>query len=261
MNNIFQVWFQGCSNLTDPRFIENAKNWKLMNPEWNYYCVSDRDLAKACSMYSDECAQVYASLPKMHMKIDLGRYVLVYLFGGLYVDMDAYATRSLNYSKYIRRCMQISKSKHVIGISNLQLNKIEQYVGGIVYNNAIVLCSPKNPVMKRFISHVLYNCKRYSGLRSAEFSVHYSTGPASFNKFFGNPRNLIGTEIVVFPKTVFEPCDVTGLCVPNGDTVSLHQFEWSWINPKIKILGTAYYRHKQMLVTIVLVLLFVWFVK
>ena len=99
--NIFQVWFQGEKNLSNKNFQQNVINWKVLNPEWNYHFVTDAELRTSCKSYSDKCLQTYDNFSVLHQKIDFGRYVLLYLHGGLYVDMDMYAFRSLDKNENI----------------------------------------------------------------------------------------------------------------------------------------------------------------
>ena len=154
--NIFQVWFQGYENISKKDYIENSKNWKILNSTWNYYCIDDKFLESTCLKFSKECYDIYKSLPAMHMKIDLGRYVVLYIYGGIYVDMDAYALRSLDYSKYINNLIDEyeTKNNHIIGLSKIKTNFIESYFfvrKPIILNNAIMMSSKENPVLKNFI--------------------------------------------------------------------------------------------------------------
>jgi len=241
--NIFQVWFQGEDKITDKRFIENIKNWKTLNPEWSYNCLSDIDLYDACKLFSVECGEIYNLLPLMHMKIDLGRYVMIYIYGGIYVDMDAYILRSLRYSKYVNECIKsVENNKDVIGISELTAYDFEKYISNLYYNNAIMLSSPKNPVLKKFIEQILENCKKYIHLKKNSFmGIQNSTGPKAFNEFFTNKKNLLESDIINFPNYIFEPCTLKGDCTITEDTVAIHQFEASWLSPSMVFFKDLYF--------------------
>jgi hypothetical protein len=94
------------------------------------------------------------------MKIDLARYVLIYLYGGIYVDMDAYVLRGLNYNKKISEMINIYEKEqiHFLGLSKIDLYLFEQIISGITYNNAIMMSTPKNPLLKRLIKYILKQC-------------------------------------------------------------------------------------------------------
>lgn len=242
--NIFQVWFQGCKNVQRPEFVENMNAWAAINPTWTYTCVSDTELREACRQFSQECLDMYDSLPIMHMKIDLGRYVLIYLHGGIYVDMDAYAFRSLDYSKYIKNAIRIyeQENTHVLVIPKADANILESSVTGIHFSNGCMLSSPKNPLMKRFIDHVLMRCKKFAHMHgNSVVKVQKTTGPVSFSDFFNNPSIL--PQILVIPAVVFEPCDLNAVCRPNNETIAFHQFELSWVSSWMKGPTKFYYKY------------------
>jgi len=127
--NLYQVWYQGRDNITRKEFVINIKNWEMMNHDWNYQCLDNVGLEKACLEYSKDCYDLYKSMSIMHMKIDLARYVLIYLYGGIYADVDAYVLRPLDYSKYINKVIKTyeKKNKHVIGVSCCNTNLIESF--------------------------------------------------------------------------------------------------------------------------------------
>jgi len=235
--NIFQVWFQGCDQIQRKEFIENMNTWKRLNPDWIYKCCSDTDLRKACADYSDRCAAVYDSLPVMHMKIDLGRYVLIYNHGGIYADMDAYALRSLNYSDDLRNIIQKYEKTQVpvLAITKANISWIESFLSGVYYNNAFMVCSPKNIIMKKFIDYVLDQCEKNKNMGFQYNAVQHTTGPVSFSRFFIdlNKDNAM-MHFVELDHDVIEPCNLNKICRINKKSIAAHQFEMSWVTPTTK---------------------------
>lgn len=262
--NIFQVWFQGCESVAKPKFIESMKGWAALNPTWNYACMSDTDLRKACRRFSRECLAVYDSLPAMHMKIDLGRYVLVYLHGGIYVDMDAYPLRGLEYSKHIQNAIRVyeRENKHVLAISEANVNGIESFVSGVYYNNAFMMSSPRNPLMKRFIENVLRNCKAFARGNGGVREVQETTGPRSFSDFFRRVIKQSPSAIIVFPSVIVEPCDLSQTCRPNEESIALHQYEFSWIrDSRLVMLLKLYYKYIRNNIMLFVIILSIVYMK
>lgn len=256
--NIYQVWFQGCENITNKEFVLNKTNWELMNPTWNYYCLSNKDLENACKLFSKECHDIYKSLPIMHMKIDLGRYVYVYLYGGMYIDMDAYVLRNLDSNVLINKIISIyeKENKHCLGLSMLNFYKFEKMISGIKYNNAFMISSPKNPLVKKMIQYILEQCKKYKDGSFTYNAVQYTTGPISFNNFFKTNTNE-DSIIIEFKKDIFEPCDLNHNCQITKDTLAIHQFEMTWVSPFMKYLGKCYfYLRNNWIIIILLIILF-----
>ena len=105
--NIFQVWFQGCDKVENETFTQNMLNWKNMNKDWNYHCLSDEDLRKECAAFSKDCLDTYDSFDLMHLKIDFGRYVTLYNHGGIYTDVDTFVLRPLSSSANINEIINL----------------------------------------------------------------------------------------------------------------------------------------------------------
>lgn len=266
--NIYQVWYQGCDNITRDEFKLNVQKWKQLNEEWNYFCVDNSFLENACKQFSDECYNVYKNLDVMHMKIDLGRYVLVYLNGGMYADMDAYILRPLDFSKKVQEIISTYEkdNKHVLGLSSVPLSKLETLVmtgrfHDVALNNAIMFSSPKNPVLKQFIEHVLERIKLDKN--SVNYlKVQNTTGPMTFNTFFNNKINSQdNSRIIVFEPNIFEPCTMDQHCKINENTVALHLFESSWVLPYMKGIVGVYFFLKPYFPLIVLAIVWHFFSK
>lgn len=264
--NIFQVWYQGCENITKDVFIQNKKNWKMLNPTWNYQCVDDKFLEQACLQFSKECYDAYKLANVMHIKIDFGRYVLIYLYGGIYVDMDAYVLRGLDTSDDIKRVIDTfeKENKNVIGLSQIDYNVFESYIGMHNYrslNNAIMISSPRNPVLEKYIKTTIKNINEYftentlgtSTLQSFRY-VSNTTGPVMFNNFFENKDNTKDSEIVIFDSYLFEPCTLDNYCQINDKTVAIHLAELSWISSFMKYIMNTYLFIKLNIIIIIVII-------
>lgn len=263
--NIFQVWFQGEENITKKEFLINKNNWKQMNSTWNYFCVSNNDLIKVCKLYSKECYEIYKSLPYMHMKIDLGRYVLLYIYGGIYVDMDAYILRSLDSNKTINDLIKSyeNSNNNVIGLSKINIYQYEQFISGIVYNNAIMISNSKNPVLKLFIEYILKQCKNYLNfpinfLNNDHNIIQMTTGPYIFNTFFKD-KTFKNCIIYNFEPEVFEPCDLNHECIITPNTIAIHQFEMTWIGPVLRNIFRIYFYTRKYLIFILIIILLIFY--
>ncbi len=242
--NIFQVWFQGIDNLTDLTFKQNVKNWKLLNPDWNYYCFNDSDLRKLCYIYSQQCGKAYDNAQYMHAKIDLGRFVCLYLKGGIMIDMDMYVLRSLNSLHNIDAF--INTKEHIIGVSKMNLNFIESFIysgKSESYNNAVILSTVNNPLIKIWIDQMVDNILNIKDpYTNSSIYISMTTGPNLFNKIF-TKQNILLSKIIVYPNTIFEPCEPVGYCNIKKDSISIHKFELSWLPNELKILTQLYFKY------------------
>lgn len=239
------VWFQGEENLKKTTFIENIYNWRLINPDWEVIVLDDRALRQICKNYSDECLKVYDSFDIMHLKIDFGRYVSLWETVSMYVDIDCFAFRSLSksiaFSNFVKKYEQF---EHILGLSKTNTNVIEKFVTNLSINNAIMISSPRNPVVKQLIDSIIMQNLDYkptTNLSSTYFSVLTTTGPIMFNKFFENIKTCPNVYIEKFPFYMFEPGQNFQNFDIRDETVALHKFEMSWLSPQMKVLTQSYY--------------------
>lgn len=269
--NIFICWLQGHEHLnTHPKatvFNENIKNWQLLNPTWNVKLVSEIDLRNACKTFSKECLELYDSFELIHLKIDLGRYVLIYLYGGIYVDMDMYVLRGLETSQKIKSLLdKASNDTHVLGMSTLNLAMQESFIfigRPQTINNAMMISSVKNPLLYMCIQTIISKANKYT--TSSTFSkISNSTGPVFINKFFAkfidHPLNNT-FHIEIFPHYYFEPSPPQGDSDIREETIAIHKMELSWIPSHLKNSIKVYFKIKPLILPIVIPFIVIYMYK
>lgn len=69
--------------------------WKNLNPDWDHRYVSKKDRVKHIEEYDKSLLKFYNSCDGITQS-DIWRYVVLYLYGGVYVDMDTLACGKLN---------------------------------------------------------------------------------------------------------------------------------------------------------------------
>ena len=157
--NIFQTWH----TLDLPFYMnETVKLLQTDNPEFNYYLYDDAMCREFINSYFDEdTLYAYDSLVPGAYKADLWRYCILYVYGGVYLDI-----------KY--KCVNDFK------ISTL-MNKeqyVRDYYDGIY--QAFLICLPKNEILMKCIHQIIIHVKTKSYL-SSSLSI---SGPQLINKFF-----------------------------------------------------------------------------
>jgi len=90
------------TNLVPKRMHEAADSWKRFNPEYEYRFSDDGDCrAFIAKHFHNALLEAYDLLPDGAFKADLWRYCTLYIYGGVYADIDARCLRPL--SKLITR--------------------------------------------------------------------------------------------------------------------------------------------------------------
>jgi len=157
--NIFQTWH----TLELPFYMnQTVELLQTDNPEFNYYLYDDAMCREFIQSYFDEdTIYAYDSLVPGAYKADLWRYCILYVYGGIYLDI-----------KY--KCVNDFK------LSTL-MNKeqyVRDYFDGIY--QAFLICLPKNEILMKCIHQIIIHVKTKSYLATA-LSI---TGPQLINKFF-----------------------------------------------------------------------------
>lgn len=153
--DIYQFWHD--DNLPDC-LIESTNNIKVNNPEFNYHLYNvetAREFIK--DNFDIGILKAYDNIVPVAFKCDLFRYCMMYLRGGIYLDI-----------KY----MCINNFKFISLTDSAYLCKDLHKSGNGIYN-AILICLPNTKFMKMAIINVVNNVKhRFYGINALE-----PTGP------------------------------------------------------------------------------------
>jgi mannosyltransferase OCH1-like enzyme len=166
---LFQTWH---TKDLPPKMQENVQNIKKQNPELEYFLYDDNDCIDFIKKhFPDEVVNAYNTLLPGAYKADLWRYCVLYIHGGVYIDI-----------KY--QCVDGFKFIHIMDREHFVLErpnhwKPETY--GIY--NALIISKPGNPLLLKSIEDIVQNTQtNYYG-----FNALYPTGPGLLGElYFGN---------------------------------------------------------------------------
>jgi mannosyltransferase OCH1-like enzyme len=69
--------------------LECSNTWKKMNPEYEYRYLDDNDMDSfILEHFGEEWLNILNSCPIKIMKVDTFKYMLLYVYGGVYADID-----------------------------------------------------------------------------------------------------------------------------------------------------------------------------
>ena len=158
---IFQTW-----HTIDLPPIMKQCTQKLQedNPEFEYYLYDDQECRKFIEEHFEiSILQSYDSLIPGAFKADLWRYCVLYIHGGIYLDI-----------KY--QCENGFKLTRLLTDSSSWVNEDDKQV---IYTGLLV-CEPKNAKMWKSIQQLVKNVKnKYYGRECTS-----PTGPDLFGKYF-----------------------------------------------------------------------------
>lgn len=85
--NIFQSWI--CKDL-HPEIQKKVDKMKSLNPEYTYQLYTDSEIDKFVNtFYPGEVSECFSRLNVPVAKVDFWRYLILYKYGGVYVDLDS----------------------------------------------------------------------------------------------------------------------------------------------------------------------------
>lgn len=82
---IFQTWK---NNIIPRQWRDSPISIKQMMPDWQYYLYTDEMNRKFCQQHFPDFLPYYDAFPYPIQRADAIRYMLLYVYGGLYLDLD-----------------------------------------------------------------------------------------------------------------------------------------------------------------------------
>jgi len=177
--NLFQTWF---TKDLHPNVQQVVDKIKALNPEYTYRIFDDAEMDQFVNEhYSGEIADCYNRLNIIVAKADFWRYLVIYKYGGVYLDMDASIDRPL--------CELIKDEDEAIITAEGNPDAYVQWC---------MMYKKEHPILKRAIEIVVNNIKN----NTYPNDVVNMTGPWALTRAF----NEIQAEM--FGK-VFNQRDIT----------------------------------------------------
>ena len=166
--NIFQTW----NTLTiPPKMQQSVNKLKADHPEFAYYLYDDAMCRAFINAHFDKkVVDAFDTLRPGAYKADLWRYCILYIKGGIYLDI---------------------KYECVAGFSLSQLLDREYFVldrpgwwkkGQIGIYNGVMVCVANNPILRLAIDKIVENVEN----REYGMNILYPTGPGLLGEMHGN---------------------------------------------------------------------------
>ena len=146
--NIFQTWY----TLDLPaKMKENVDILKSQNPEFTYYLYDDhmcRDFIQ--THFDKDVVWAFDKLKPGAYKADLWRYCILYMYGGVYLDIKY---RCVNNFKLI----QLTDQEYWVKDRLYSIHNSIKHVYGVY--QAFIVSLPKNNILMTCINQIIRNCK------------------------------------------------------------------------------------------------------
>jgi len=171
--NIFQSWYT-----TDlhPLVKQKIEEFKKLNPDYTYHLYNDNDMDNFVNEhFKGEIAECYNKLNIIVAKVDFWRYLVLYKYGGVYLDMDSSIEKPLN--------TLIRNDDNAIITAEGNPNLFVQWA---------LIFSKKHPILEKTIELIVDNIKK----NSYPNSITRMTGPHVYYRAIQDTHDSLFNEII-----------------------------------------------------------------
>jgi hypothetical protein len=228
---IHQMWLdKNVSNNSGApeKYVKFVSSFNEYNPEFMMIFWNIDRFKKLFDDYPEikKYKNVWHKLPIHIQKCDMARYIILYLFGGLYIDLDFMCFKNL--SPIIDRNLLLVREPIEFSAKN-QTKISNSFMGSI----------PKHPFWLEWLDFICLSLKTNQNKTSGEVSnftnVMNTTGPANFGLFFSRSK-YANIELV-------STCDIIPLTYSyDGSNKIINECIHRNNNSNI-ISGDNYYKH------------------
>lgn len=233
---IHQIWLQGELNIPN-KYYSNISSVKKFHNSWQYILWDEIKILKLI-LTKKEWTDIYYKFIYIHQKIDFAKYVILYTYGGIYIDIDVEVIKS--FDNIIGK-----KDSYDLIVSKTSVNSYESLItsGSFeTYNNGIIIAKKNSKILLILINYIIE--KFYLPFfESKVFNINYTTGPYIFTDVISKNKS----NVKILDSDYLEPCLIDS-CTITSNTISIHKHELSWM-PKFLVTIINFYLKNKLTVT------------
>jgi hypothetical protein len=240
---IHQIWLQGEINIPD-KYYSNIASVKKFHNSWQYILWDEIKILKLI-LTKKEWTDIYYKFIYIHQKIDFAKYVILYTYGGIYIDIDVEVIKSFD------DIIKTNDSYDLI-ISKSNINSYESFIAARsfnTYNNGIIIAKKDNKTLLILINYIIENF--YLPLLEPKmFNINYTTGPHIFTNVISKNKS----NVKILESEYLEPCLMDN-CTITSNTISIHRHELSWIPDFLVRFFNFYLKNKLSVIGFICLIL------
>jgi len=211
-----------------PELHAQTDRWSLLNPEYTYRLYTDEDMDTFVNeTYPGPIAESYNRLNIVVARVDFWRYLVLYEYGGVYVDMDM-AADTADYP--LRDLIRDEDDAIVTAEGNAGL-----------YVQLALIFRKKHPILQKTIELIVDN------IRENRFpnNIHAMTGPTVYSWAI-NHIHFLNYGTGIDHSTITADTDVTYIA-PDGFTYRLDGIDYKnkWIRYSSTEIKSLMYTNKK----------------
>lgn len=210
MADIPKIFMQTWKNRDVPeRWKSSPKSVKRFMPDWKYVLMTDEDNRKFVKKYFPDFLDTYDSLEYPIMKADAIRYMFLYVFGGVYMDLD----------------IELMKPLDDLFQDNAEIYLVESGNTGSIYTNSFMASKPGCKIWLDCLKEIKKPYKYWQ--IGKHLKIMGSTGPLMLTRVIN--ENKYKYDISTIPTKLVMPCsacDPKPCTKPGAYTKALEGSSW-----------------------------------
>lgn len=196
---IHQIWYQGNIPEDYPNF---STSWKKMNPDYEYRLWSEKEINDLLIAHFPHYYTLFNKFPEMIQKIDTAKAMILYIYGGLYVDLDSECAKPID---------EIINNNEIVLIKS----DINYFVRLFIFNtsneiiqNGFMASNINNDFWLHYIESIFSEDINKKSYETKEQWIQRVTGPANLTRAYNSYNNK--NKIKIIDPEYFDPiqaCD------------------------------------------------------
>ncbi len=231
---LHQIWFQGIDNIIEPYkscFINTIIF--LKKTKWKHYFWDKEKIDTFILDKYPNYWDIYNNCHILVQKLDVARYLILYHYGGCYMDMD----------------MEILKDFYDLLENNDEI--VLSDTSCYFYNNGILFSNINNNFWLDFLDTIDINKFKFNNVMNTLFT----TGPFNFTLFI--KKNIEKYKIKILHYKYLEPGESIFNANITEDAYTRNHFGNSWLSPSILMLIKIYsYRYYFFIILFCLIIIY-----
>lgn len=206
---IHQVWEGRTEPCMPTRLQILARTWREQNPDWEYHLWNGEEMDELVEKHFPEYLSMYRSFPYNVQRWDTIRYMILYVYGGVYTDLDTECFKPI----------EPLLEDVMIGFGEEPPEHNFNSSMSTLIGNAFMVSEPRCggwiDILKEITDAML---RDYPAQK-----VMHTTGPLMISRVFNILKKRY--EVTLFPYSKVTPVtkDDMGSYIYQGETASFHE--------------------------------------
>ena len=245
---LLQEWFVFPGAKGKYKSIDIPKHWKCspesinrLMPDWEYILVDNEMADMLVRNYFPDFYGTYNNLEYHIMKVDALRYMFLFLYGGVYMDLDIELMKPLDDLFYEDADIYVVKSGNM----------------GSIYTNSFLASKPRCGLWLDCLEEIKKPYEYW--MIGKHLKTMYKTGPMMLTRVIN--ENKYKYHIKNIPKNLVMPCsscESKPCTKPGAYTKALEGSSWcGW--DSFFYTGCVCHWGKILLIILIVIVLFIWY--